>query len=46
MKVSSELREAIQEVFAQEGLRMAYPHMDVSISSAGEKQRTSQSQNL
>lgn len=46
MKVSGELREAIQEVFAQEGLRMAYPHMDVSISNAGEKQRTSQLQNL
>lgn len=37
MKVSGEIREAIQEAFAQEGLVMAYPHMDVSISSAGTK---------
>lgn len=35
MKVSSEIREAIQTVFAQEGLGMAYPHMDINISSAG-----------
>jgi len=37
MKVSGEIRETIQEVFAQEGLRMAYPHMDVSISNADVK---------
>ncbi|MGI6075937.1 MAG: mechanosensitive ion channel domain-containing protein [Pyramidobacter sp.] len=31
LRVSSELREAIQEKFRQEGIAMAYPHMDVTL---------------